>query len=450
MLSPALFFASFSLFPTFSYAYTWNFDSAPRQCEDLSLSISGSGQPPYSLLIIPSGPSPLANNVEARTIQSIPFNTSTSLSFKLAYPANSTFVAVVSFTKDLHLHADLFTLWHGDSSGFGTGGTSITATVQNSNDTSCYNSTKNVEGPWVFSINPTGGLTQCETARLWWNSELTNGTVSFVGVIPGGDSFSIPNGTLSTNSQTGTGFNWIVDVRGGTSMLLVAGDDRGIGVGGSAPFTIGYAGSDASNCLSSNSPSSTAGDPAGGSYATSTSPPSSSSGSGSKSHTGAIVGGVVGGVGGLIVVVLFALFFLRRRPSESHTKERPVDLLQDHEDDLENHNGDLPQYYAPEPFLVPDPTIAATSDAGSAYHDDPYGAGSTRPTSYTETDMLRPNTPGHRSMTSMSTNTRKSPMPPTLRPVNIIQHDDAGPSGPPQDQELETIELPPAYTNLRT
>lgn len=34
--------------------------------------------------------------------------------------------------------------------------------------------------------------------------------------------------------------------------------------------------------------------------------------------------------------------------------------------------------------------------------------------------------------------------PSQLRPVNIIQHDDAGP-----DEGSETIELPPAYTNIR-
>ena len=43
---------------------------------------------------------------------------------------------------------------------------------------------------------------------------------------------------------------------------------------------------------------------------------------------------------------------------------------------------------------------------------------------------------------------RKSPAPPSFRPVNIVQHEDAGPSGGPE--EAETIELPPAYTNIRS
>jgi hypothetical protein len=101
-------------------------------------------------------------------------------------------------------------------------------------------------------------------------------TVNFYGVIPGGNSFNIPEGSLSTTNDTGTGFNWTVDISGGTNILVVAGDDRGIGSGGSAPFTVAY--SSNSSCLSSISPSSTAGSPAGGSYPTSTSGSSSGSG----------------------------------------------------------------------------------------------------------------------------------------------------------------------------
>src|SRR5216684_457019 len=84
-------------FPLLANAYTWQFTSQPRQCQDLSLSIDGSGgQPPYSLVIIPSGASPLPKNTEVRTILNMPFSgTSTTLSFKLNYPESSSFVAVV-------------------------------------------------------------------------------------------------------------------------------------------------------------------------------------------------------------------------------------------------------------------------------------------------------------------------------------------------------------------
>jgi hypothetical protein len=85
-----------SLFPLLANAYTWQFTSQPRQCQNLSLAVQGSGQPPYSLLIIPTGPTPLPNNTEVRLIRNIPFSgDSTTLSFKLDYPENSSFVAVV-------------------------------------------------------------------------------------------------------------------------------------------------------------------------------------------------------------------------------------------------------------------------------------------------------------------------------------------------------------------
>jgi hypothetical protein len=85
------------LFPLLAHAYTWQFTSSPNQCQDVSIAVEGSGQPPYTLLLIPYGPSPLSNNVEVRTIQNIPFSgDGNTLSFKLNYPENSSFVAVVS------------------------------------------------------------------------------------------------------------------------------------------------------------------------------------------------------------------------------------------------------------------------------------------------------------------------------------------------------------------
>jgi hypothetical protein len=77
-------------------AYTWNFTSTPKQCETLSLQVSGEGgKPPYHALLQTFGPSPLPNNIEARKIMNLPFNDSTSLSFQLRYPQNSQFVVVV-------------------------------------------------------------------------------------------------------------------------------------------------------------------------------------------------------------------------------------------------------------------------------------------------------------------------------------------------------------------
>ena len=81
-----------------SAAWIWTFQNTPQQCKNLTITITGSdGIPPYRALIVPFGPTPLPNNIEARRILDEPFlgNTST-LSFQLNYPANSQFVTVVS------------------------------------------------------------------------------------------------------------------------------------------------------------------------------------------------------------------------------------------------------------------------------------------------------------------------------------------------------------------
>jgi hypothetical protein len=98
----------------------------------------------------------------------------------------------------------------------------------------------------------------------------------------------------------------------------------------------------------------------------------------------------------------------------------------------------LPQFYQPEPFVVPDPT----TESSHGYTSD----GERRPSMQSSTDLLRSGTPDlHGVMSASGGSSRKTPFgPPQLRPVNIIQHDDAGP-----DEGAETIELPPAYTNIR-
>ncbi len=172
-------------FPLLANAYTWQFTSQPRQCQTVSLSVQGSGgQPPYSLLIIPTGPSPLPNNTEVRTIENIPFSgSSTTLSFKLNYPENSSFVAVVRSYLSRHIFSDICSyhltcLQVSDKSGFGSGGASTSVTVLRSSDSSCYNASQATQFAWVYSVQPTGGLTQCESVRLWWESSFVNGCVS--------------------------------------------------------------------------------------------------------------------------------------------------------------------------------------------------------------------------------------------------------------------------------
>lgn len=110
-ISPALQILTLLALPTLSVAYTWNFESTPQQCSNLTISVSGAGgKPPYRVLILPFGPTPLANNVEARKVIDQPFpGDSASVSFKLNYPADSQFVAVVSLC--LYFFSPLLLLW---------------------------------------------------------------------------------------------------------------------------------------------------------------------------------------------------------------------------------------------------------------------------------------------------------------------------------------------------
>lgn len=149
----------------------------------------------------------------------------------------------------------------------------------------------------------------------------------------------------------------------------------------------------------------------------------------------------MGGLIGLASLCLIALFFVRRhRFHEKRRSQNTVDLLHgDAEDGPSNGRGDLPQFYQPEPFVVPDPTIESSHDYTSE--------GDRRPSTQSSTDLMRSGTPDLLGVMSASggSSSRKSPLGlPQLRPVNIIQHDDAGP-----DEGAETIELPPAYTNIR-
>jgi hypothetical protein len=79
-------------------AYSWSFETVPAQCGTVKLSITGAGKPPYSALVVPYGPTPLAN-AEVRTVMDLPFNDSSSLSFQLRYPANSQFLITVRASR---------------------------------------------------------------------------------------------------------------------------------------------------------------------------------------------------------------------------------------------------------------------------------------------------------------------------------------------------------------
>ncbi|KAF8265833.1 hypothetical protein EI94DRAFT_266606 [Lactarius quietus] len=394
--------------PRHTTAFTWNFTSVPVQCQNLSVAVNGTGQPPYSLLLVPIGNSPLPNDIEVRTVQNIPFpGNSTSLSFNLNYPANSLFVTPYRLPNHPQVS---------DNSGIGAGVVNPLATVLPSSDSSCYNPTQTVHTPWEFSVDARFGVTQCDLVRLWWKPGAVNGTVKIYCVIPGGNLFAIPEGSLATHNTTGIGFDWTVDLAGGTSIALVAGDDSGIGSGGSVEYMVAY--SSNISCLSSI-PST-----------------ASSSAGGSSSNTGAIAGGVAGGLALIVAFASIAFFYARRLGYAAISKERPVNVLYDDEDGDGSYQ-DLPDHYVVEPYLVSDPNIGGPSVDAST---------SDRLLSITPADSSHP-----QGITAPVTTMRKNALPAPLRPTNIIQHDDAGPrESPASVGEPEMIELPPAYTNIRS
>ncbi|KAF7344599.1 hypothetical protein MSAN_01942000 [Mycena sanguinolenta] len=427
--------------PALVDAYSWSFNSQPTQCGNVSITVSG-GTPPYQVLVVPYGSSPLPNNIEARKIQDEGPFSSADISFKLNFPENSQFVAVMT-----------------DSTGFASGGTSVGVLVGSSGDASCFDASQNVQPEFVYSIVPGGVITQCEPTRIWWDPNAgVQGTPKFQGVIPGGISFEIPQGPITQVAEEGTGFNWTAPLRGMTTFLLVAGDDRGNGTGGSTLYIVSSGTNNDNSCLNSTSPSSTAGSPAGGMYPTGSGGGTSSTGSSgsgstgtsnsnkSSTNIGAIVGGVVGGVALLIAAALVALFFMRRRRLQNKNEKFRPDLLTADEGD--DHTGaprnELPQFYQPEPFMVADPTIGDRSSVGGLTADgrtDSQG----RPLSMLTSE--RSGTPD--PSTSVSGRTGKSAPMRQMRAVNVIQHADAGPSMAPGEEEAETVELPPAYTNIR-
>ncbi|KAF7316292.1 hypothetical protein MIND_00147900 [Mycena indigotica] len=419
-----------AIYPALVSAYTWRFTSQPTQCGNVTIAVNG-GTPPFSVLVVPYGISPLPNNIEARKIQSIENQNGPDISFKLNFPANSQFVAVLS-----------------DKSGFASGGTSVGVLVTGSGDASCFDASKNVAPAFFYNIEPGGVIAQCVSTRIWWDPSAVQGTPHFQGVIPGGQSFEIPGNNPTTVPNQGLGFNWVPPLRGGTTLLLVSGDNRGNGSGGSSPYTVGSGPNNDNSCLNSDSPSSTPGNPAGGSYQTSTNAPSNNSGH--ETNVAAIAGGVVGGVVALLAICLIMFFFMRRRRlrAEEKSKIRP-DLLQADEGDEGGASG-VPQYYQPEPYLMAESTVGRSSLGGLTSDDRRFSQTDTdgRPLSTLLSDTAsRSGTP---DPSNMSSSTRKGPLR-QMRPVNIIQHSDAGPSAPPataEEEEPETVELPPAYTNI--
>jgi len=175
-------------------------------------------------------------------------------------------------------------------------------------------------------------------------------------------------------------------------------------------------------------------------------------------NVGAIVGGVLGGLAFIIACILLLWVFRRRQNRKTKTKKLPVDLIDADDDDnapQAMRQNELPQNYQPEPFMVPvpDPTLSELDDDLSLR--GPLSAG-TRTSFYTRSETPdRVSTftgfGGAGGAGGGSSVGRKGGAPKPLRAVNIVQHQDAGPTNNEGGEEpLETIELPPAYTMVKT
>lgn len=170
----------------------------------------------------------------------------------------------------------------------------------------------------------------------------------------------------------------------------------------------------------------------------------------------------------MIIALVLLWYFKRRNKTQKRFKERPVDLLNAEDDDDGDAAGapgsavrrnELPQYYQPEPFMLPDPTQdGASTHGGTQTGTDDRPLSGTTSSFYTRATTPDPYGAGVASLGGSSAlgNERRKGAPRAMRAVNYIQHDDAGPSLPPPEADKDedkdepvTIELPPAYTAVR-
>lgn len=432
--------ATAALAPSLAAAYSFTFGTTPTQCQNATINIVGDdGVPPYNVLILAYGNPPGGN--EVRKIISHDW-TGQSTSVQIAFPSNAQFLAVVS-----------------DSKGIGSGGTSVSVNTGVSNDTSCLPKTVT---PAFFlfignSSSPQPPIEQCSPIRLGWSPDATP-PVSIIGVVPGGNSFSIDTSSaIRSDDGTQFDFNWTPDVPQFTDIILVAGDASGRGSGGSTGII--NIGAGPKDCLTGTFPSSTPGTPAGGVYATGVTGGSKGGGS----NIGAIVGGVIGALVFVIIILAGLVFYFwrrRRMARRSMIKEKP-DLTDDPTtannligDDDPHHQ--LPDGYEPEPFIVPPSVTSASRPQTPVSTHTGTGTGTAAGAGLApsvwqrrlsnNSSLPRLSTDGGESSTAFSDRKHYSG-PGPLRPVNIIQHDDAGAM---PEEEPETVELPPAYGNIRT
>jgi len=312
--------------------------------------------------------------------------------------------------------------------------------------------------------------------------------ITLAGVIPGGQSFQIPVPSKASFVI------WTPQIEPGTSIVILGGDSRGRTTGGSS--AIQTVGQGSRGCLTGGAYSSTQSPFAGQVSATSSPTPTGRPGN----SIGISLPLVIGIVAGLLVLFALAgaLLYARRRKRHQALYGNKVDLFRN---DV-NSDSELTNTLEPTPFLAP-PAIRSLDQASepSLFANSAYRYSSTtsvsggrqasiahapsfdgRPSSSfvgrgaltdstsiwdesrTETgthvtsllDNGQTRTPAGLSLANPDVGgpvvggnySRKQP-PPRARPVNFLQHQDAGVAGPAVHEEAELVELPPSYADVR-
>lgn len=474
---PQTILAQTLLFTQLTNAFSFTITNKPTQCGEVNVRVEDGGEPPFSLVLIPAGALP-DGQTEIRTIVDVEFSEREFTLPALAFPGESNFLAMM-----------------GDSTGVGTGGTSVITDVAPSSDTSCLATEPTTPLFFIF-IDPAGAPRQCSTMNIGWDNP--QGPVTLWGLIPGGESFGItvPDGASSVD--------WTPRVPEGVQMLLLAGDSRGRGTGGSTPVQAVLGGS--GDCLNGDEVySSTEAPFAGGQYLTgsgggtvtgggniptgSNAPPSQGNSGGSSSdNIPLIVGLAVGLTGGLAVIGLLLFLLWRRRDKKKRRQfggTKPIDLLKSEQEPKPTMAGRNDPNLEPTPLVLPP---APTSDGRSSSEGRPStgmannrrGSASTwgthaplvngtnrafSPTTEATSDWTGSET-GTNDRSSILTSTMnhqagglfgmrggerpKTPQgPSSWRPVSYVQHRDAGAvATEPSPPISEVVELPPSYADV--
>ncbi|KAJ3779141.1 hypothetical protein FB446DRAFT_761377 [Lentinula raphanica] len=275
------------------------------------------GSPPFYLLAIPIFGTPRNISIPDSAYQ----NDVGSYFTQLSLPEGQRYILSMS-----------------DSTGFGSGGDTQILQMGDASSESC--NTTDPGSAFTFQLN--AALQQCREFTFEAYTAAIQPVTILVGVIPGGDSFTLspPNGSTS--------YEWTADIWNGTTIVFMMVDAEGRQGGTSDTLTVGT--SDNSSCINASSPVATTSPIASSANSTSTD-------SGSSTSVGAIVGGAVGGSVTLAAGMLFALCCIRRRRGKEpkhwieasgalthgsrRSRSENIDLMSD--------EGNIP--YAGNPFL---------------------------------------------------------------------------------------------------